>query len=141
MLVDTNILIYAINSHAAQHVMARDFLRKEFSRLVIAHQNILETLRVLTHPTFPSPVSQEDAINIADHVVRSFHVISPTQETFILFWSLLKKYPHVSNRIFDVYLIATALSNGVRVIATDNDRDFRIFTEITVVNPFARLNN
>ena len=141
MLVDTNILVYAINADDVRHVVARDFLRREFSRVVIAHQNVLETLRVLTHPTFPSPMSQEDALRIVDDVVRSFRVVSPMQETFILFWSLLKKYPLVSNRIFDVYLIATALSNGVRVIATDNDRDFRMFAEITVVNPFARLNN
>ena len=48
MLVDTNILVYAINLSASKHELARNFLRNEFQNVVIAHQNILESLRVLT---------------------------------------------------------------------------------------------
>ena len=38
--------------------------------------------------------------------------------------------------VFDAYLAATALCNGVETIATDNVRDFSKFSEIKVINPF-----
>ena len=118
--------------------MARQFLRKEYHNVVISHQNILESIRVLTHPTFSFPLTIKNTVNAIDDLASTFRVISPKDETILVFHALLQKYACTSNAIFDAYLTATALTNGVSVIATDNERHFRIFEEITIYNPFTR---
>lgn len=50
MLIDSNILVYAINILSPKHKKAQNFLQENITKLEIAHQNIFETLRVLTHP-------------------------------------------------------------------------------------------
>ena len=141
MLVDTNILVYAVNTAASHHEDARDFLRREYQQVVIAHQNILESLRVLTHSTFPTPLSVNKTLKITEDFSSTFRVISPKDETIFVFHELIQKYSCVSNTIFDAYLVATALTNGITTIATENERHFRIFKEITVLNPFTDLKN
>lgn len=141
MLVDTNVLVYAVNTLALNHEKARDFLRNEYQHVVIAHQNILESLRVLTHTTFPQPLSLKETLRIADDFSSSFRVISPKDETLPIFHALIQKYSCTSNAVFDAYLVATALTNDVSVIVTDNERHFRIFEEITVFNPFTQPSN
>jgi predicted nucleic acid-binding protein len=49
---------------------------------------------------------------------------------------LIKDKKYLGRRIFDAYLAATMLSNGINIIYTANDNDFEIFKEIEVVNPF-----
>ncbi len=136
MLVDTNILVYAVNTTATRHEAARDFLRREFEQVVVAHQNILESLRVMTHSKFPSPLSIQETMRISEDFTSTFRVISPKPETLFVFHELIQKYSCLSNTIFDAYLVATALTNGIYTIATENERHFRIFDEIEVINPF-----
>ena len=57
MLLDSNILVYAINVRSPKNQVAQKFLQENLKELVVAHQNILETMRVLTHPKFPHPLS------------------------------------------------------------------------------------
>jgi hypothetical protein len=45
------------------------------------------------------------------------------------------KYKLGSNRVFDTKLVATLINNGINRLATINDKDFKIFTEIETVNP------
>ena len=138
ILVDSNILIYAINTSSPKNAQARDFLEEtaKTCNLFLAQQNILETLRVLTHPKFPNPMTVYNAAKALELLGRQAIIITPVPATYLVFQTLIKKYPHPGNFIFDTYLVATALTAGVRIIATDNERDLGIFKEIKVLNPF-----
>ncbi len=141
ILADSNILIYAINTSSPKHTRARLFLKQAIKdkKLYLAHQNILETMRVLTHPKFPHPMSIRKAARMLATISRQAFLISPVPVTYWLFISLLQKYPRGGNSIFDTYLVATALTAGVKVIASDNERDLRVFKEIKVINPFKKV--
>lgn len=52
MLIDSNILIYAINLDSPKSKIAQEFLKENLDNLEITHQNILESIRILTHPKF-----------------------------------------------------------------------------------------
>lgn len=67
-------------------------------------------------------------------------VICPLQTTFFTFSGLLAKYGASKKRIFDLYLIATALDNGILSICTWNIKDFYDITEINVKTPTEILN-
>lgn len=136
MLVDSNILIYAINAASPKHNKAQSFLKENLGSLEISHQNVLETIRVLTHQKFSKPMNLNMALTAIYAIAKSCRIISPTQATYYLTLELISKYKLAGNRIFDAYLAATTLSNGIDTIATDNVKDFKKLTEITVLNPF-----
>ena len=136
MLVDTNILIYAINEDSPKNKKAQEFLRENIGNLEIAHQNVLEAIRVLTHVKYSQPMKLEDALEAVQDASEACEIISPDQSTYYLMLDFIKENKLSGNRIFDGYLAATALSNGVEEIATDNIRDFKKFKGLKVINPF-----
>lgn len=136
MLIDSNILVYSINLSSPKHKKAQDFLQENLSELAIAHQNIFETLRVLTHPKFPNPMKIEDAIDAIENILKGCKVISPDYRTHRIALELIKKHELSADKIFDAYLVATALGNDIGIIATDNTKDFKRFLELKIINPF-----
>ncbi len=136
MLIDSNLLIYAINADSPKHRSAQEFSKESLGELEIAHQNILETIRVLTHQKFSKPMRLKDALLAIHAVIKFCRVISPTQTAYYLALELISKHKLVGNRIFDAYLAATAMSNGIDIIATDNTADFKKFTALKIINPF-----
>lgn len=135
MLIDSNILVYAINSSSPKHQAAKQFLRENIENLIVAHQNIFETLRVITHPKFPSPMSPVNALESIKRIINVCRIITPDYKTHNIALELIKKHNLCADMVFDAYLTATAISNNVTTIATDNVKDFKKF-EIDLINPF-----
>lgn len=136
MLLDTNILVYSLNIDSFKYEIARKFIRENSRNLEIAHQNILEGIRVLTRQKFSNPIKLKEALNAITSLSSSLNIISPKQSTYYLALEMIEKHKLAGNRIFDAYLAATALSNGVDTIVTDNVRDFKKFKELKITNPF-----
>lgn len=136
MLIDFNILVYAINSISPKSKKAQKFLQENVGNLDIAHQNILESIRILTHPRFANPMKIKDALEAVASIVKGCNVINPNYQTVYIALELIRKYKMSSDKVFDCYLAATALSNNVDLIATDNTKDFKKFKEIKTINPF-----
>ena len=72
MLIDSNILIYAINTDSPKHKKAQGFLEENLGDLEIAHQNVLETIRVLTHGKFSNPMKLKDALRAILAISKRF---------------------------------------------------------------------
>ena len=140
MLIDTNLLVYAINADSPKNKLAQIFLQKYIDALVVAHQNIFEALRVLTHPKFSHPMRTTDAQDALFVIVDSCRIIYPNNTTHYVALELIKKNNLYGNHIFDAYLAATALTNNVTSIATDNEKDFKTFG-INMINPFKKIKN
>jgi predicted nucleic acid-binding protein len=135
MLIDTNILVYAINADSLKNKTAQQFLQKYNEKLVIAHQNIFEALRVLTHPKFSNPMKLKDAYIAIWSIVEACTIITPNNKTHYIAMELINENNLIGNRVFDAYLAATALSNDVITIVTDNTKDFQIL-RLKIINPF-----
>ena len=139
MLIDSNILIYSVDSLSPKYDVSVSFMKASADKLcfpVIAHQNILETVRVLTHKKYNNPLTKDEVFIFTKSLEKFCEVISPNRETWEIMKALLGKYKVISNRIFDCYLVATMLSNDIKIIATDNVKDLEIFEEIKVYNPY-----
>lgn len=136
MLVDSNILVYSINTVSPKHKPAQKFLLGEASRLYVAQQNFFETLRILTHPKFPNPMSVSNALTAVSQITNALKIISPNYETYYIAIELIRKYGIKSDKVFDAYLAATMSSNKIQTIATDNEKDFKVFQGLKVYNPF-----
>jgi len=81
-------------------------------------------------------MNYESALKSVWAIVDALNIISPNPETIFITKELISKYQLGSNRIFDAYLVATAISNSVDIIATDNVRHFEGYKEIKILNPF-----
>jgi predicted nucleic acid-binding protein len=141
MVIDTNIVIYSLNSSSPKNKKAQEFLQQNTSDITIADQNILEAIRVLTHPKFTHPMSEHEAMRSISTLTKEFQIIYPNQDTLSIALALVKKHQLKADRVFDAYFAATAISNGDSTIITDNERHFRMFEEITVFNPFTSQKN
>lgn len=136
MLIDSNILIYALNASSPKHIIAQAFLQAHAEEMIFAQQNIFETLRILTHTKFPTPFSPDNALKAVQALVNHAQIITPTPETAAIAFELTRKYQITGAEIFDAYLVATALSNDVETIATDNVKHLSKYQEVEVVWPF-----
>lgn len=136
VLIDSNIIVYAISKTSPKTSKAENFLRISSGGFALAHQNILESLRILTHPKFPEPMKLSAAISEVQKIAAAGQIIYPDYRTYPLAVELIKTYKVKSDEIFDAYLVATAFVNDINEIATDNERDFAKIKEIKVINPF-----
>lgn len=79
----------------------------------------------------------KSALAAIQAISKSCRIVSPSQTTYYLWLELINEHSLAGNRIFDAYLAATALSNGIDIIATDNVPDFKKFKGLSVINPFS----
>lgn len=141
ILFDTNILVYVHNRISPYHKIAY-FLETEVLKgklsAAISTQNILEFYSTVTNPQkLNLPLTLQEAGRvIRDYLASPFQIIHPHSGDFdrALYFAIERKIK--GRKIFDLYLIATMLSNSVDTIYTVNDKDFEDFSEIKVVNPF-----
>lgn len=139
LLIDSNILIYSADSLSPKYDVSVIFMKSAVDGLffpVISHQNILETTRVLTHKRYDNPFTANEISILTENLEKFCDIIFPNRETWEIMKALLGKYKVISNRIFDCYLVATMLSNDIKIIATDNVKDLAVFEEIKVYNPY-----
>ncbi len=139
MLVDANLLLYAVNSAAVQHAAARRWLDTTLSgteETGFAWPVILAFLRIATHPgLFPRPLSVRAATAkmqawLAQPVAR---VIDPGAEHWAHLAELLQRTQCAGNLIQDAHLAALAIEYGATLCSTD--ADFSRFPALKWLNP------
>ena len=78
----------------------------------------------------------EEALDAIFAITDTMSFVYPSDKTVYVATELVRKHNIKSNAVFDAYLVATMLSCGVDEIATDNERDIKLFEGIKVHNPF-----
>jgi predicted nucleic acid-binding protein len=142
VLFDSNILVIAqVVNHRHFEVaktLVSAVLNGERSG-VIAHQNLLEFFATITNPKFVSPLSGKEATQLIATYRRSrFEIVIPTTETINLWlvWQQTLPKLKIGQTIYDRYLAATALTNRITTILTENTKDFQDIPGISAINPF-----
>lgn len=141
VLFDTNILVYARDLESPYHQKAKelqDAVNIGVLNAAITPQNLLEFYSVITNQTKSKKADspKEAIVEIKKYLLSPFEMIVPLGNELELVLQLIKDKNLRSRKIFDVYLVATMLSNGIKTIYTANERDFEIFNKIKAVNPF-----
>lgn len=138
-LIDTNVLIYSYDQTHNMHLPSYELIEYSIGSkisAVITHQNLLEFLAVVTNPKrVTHPLSLDQAFQKIVIYATSFPLINPLQKTFFTFANLISRYKSSRQRIFDFYLSATALDNGINQICTWNVKDFSNISELVVKTP------
>lgn len=141
MLVDANVLIFAVDRSSPHHERAAawvaEALRGEV-RVGLPWQSIGAFLRITTHPRAARhPLSAEQAWAAVDVWLASPVAWVPEAgaRTVAVLRELMLRHHLGSAMTTDAQLAALAVEYGVPVVSADSD--FARFPEITWVNPLA----
>jgi predicted nucleic acid-binding protein len=136
-LVDTNILVYAIDSsQGRKHERSMELVKKIFLEGGGAvSAQILSEFFVVSTKKLAKPLQAREAITFVKAVCESgnWEKMSHSHET-VLKAAVLSAEERME--FWDALVAETMLENGVKEILTENDRDFRRIRGIKVVNPF-----
>lgn len=141
ILVDANLLIYAINKDAPHHLKARRWLEKTLSgseSVCFTWGVLLAFLRITTRPGILSrPLESEQALAYVDEWLAQpvAEVLTPGPGHWPVFRNLLATAGTLGNLTSDAHLAAIAIENGAIVCSADYD--FRRFQGIQHLNPLA----
>lgn len=144
-VIDTNILLYAVNTECVEHNEAREFLESARGRAEIHYLTegiCYEFLRVTTHPkVFPKPLLAVDSLRFIDVLLESpgIRLLVSGETHWRRLREILESLHHpCGNLFFDLRTAALMRENGVRTIYTA-DADFLQIPGIDVVNPLKRV--
>lgn len=139
LLVDANVLLYAVNESSREHTSARDWLRASLQgneAVAFAWTVLLAFLRLSTHPSvFPQPLRVDQASDLVGRWLGAppSVTIEPTRRHLPLLHGLLANAGTAGNLVGDAHLAALALEHGATVVSFD--RDFARFDGVALHRP------
>ncbi len=131
ILLDTNILIYAIDEDSRYFNDVRQLLFFSRNELYTTSKNISEFLSVVTRIPHES-IPLENALATIQEFEDFLQILYPTSVSFQIFKQLLKEYKPTGLHIHDFEIINIGLANKITVFATYNVKDFDIVKEISL---------
>lgn len=141
--IDTNILVYAHNTGASNHEVAKAFLQHVMNTkdengelsVCIPSQVLVEFMNVITWTRLESPLSLSNAkFVVEDYLNSDAEIIYPKPTQLITLLNLLDSVKS-RKKVFDVALAATLKDNRIQGLYTVNTNDFEEFTFLEVKNP------
>lgn len=140
-VVDTNILLYAVNPDSADHETARSSLeswRAQERSWFLTWGIVYEFLRVSTHPgVFHKPLDLSEAHEWLRILLATpgVDVLVETERHGEVLGELVAAHPRLKgNLLLDFHTAAVMREHGMTEIRTA-DSDFRQFGFLNVVNP------
>jgi len=138
-IVDANVLVYAFDTKASQHVASRTLLdaaRPCATTLYVTSQVLREFYSIVTNARrVVNPRTSADALAAISDMLGFLRVL-PVPVTAVDEWmALLLRRPVTGGEIFDLQIVATMKLNGIPRIYTFNTDDFKPFQEIEAFTP------
>ncbi len=139
MLVDANLLLYAVDSSAPQHAAAKAWLTEQLNgarRVGLPWQSLGAFVRISTHPrAYERPLSPKSAWErVSDWLAApAAWVPHPGPGHAQLLGELIAAYDVRGNLVPDTLLAALAIEHGLTLCSADTD--FARFRELRWENP------
>ena len=138
ILLDANVLVYALDAAAPQHADCREVLRSGTAgRLpaVLLPQVLLECYAVITSPKRVSrPLASEQAAAALRSVRSSLEVKSVPEEVLDELDEILEAAPRVGPAIFDLFLVAQMRGLRIAEVCTYDKAGFAL-PGVTALSP------
>ncbi|HLB16831.1 MAG TPA: type II toxin-antitoxin system VapC family toxin [Burkholderiales bacterium] len=141
ILIDANLLIYAIDADSPHHTRAKRWLEETLSGdtwVALPWVVILAFLRITTRTgILRNPLPPVEALAYVDSWLAQPYVraTGPGDNHWPILRNLLRSSGTAGNLTSDAHLAALALEHGCTIASADND--FRRFAGVTHINPLA----
>lgn len=141
MLIDANILLFAVDEDSPFHRAAASWLAEQLGgprRVGIPWQSLAAFLRIATHPRAAErPLTPAEAWSYVEDwlAADAAWIPQPTERHAEILGDLVTRYQLRGNLVSDAQLAALAVEHGLTVCSADTD--FARFGEIRWENPLA----
>ncbi|HUY98458.1 MAG TPA: TA system VapC family ribonuclease toxin [Verrucomicrobiae bacterium] len=141
MLVDANLLLYAVDEASPFHRRSAGWLQSVLDgprRVGFPWAVLSAVVRLSTHPrAFETPLSPDAAVDYVDHLLgyEAAWVPQPTERHAAVLGALVRRHQLRGNLVSDADLAALAVEHGCTVCSADTD--FARFDEVRWLNPLA----
>lgn len=141
MLLDANLLLYAVDETSPFHASSSEWLTQQLNgarRVGFPWQSVVAFLRISTHPrASTNPLSAADAWAFVEDWLGAQNAWIPTPGArhAVILGELMTRYHLTGNLIGDAHLAALALEHGLSLCSADSD--FARFAELTWHNPIS----
>lgn len=141
ILLDANLLIYAIDSDSPHHAKSRQWLEETLSGdtpVGLPWLVVLAFVRITTRAgIMRNPLSTEQAVGFVDEWLAQPYavLIGPGENHWQVLRNLLLATGTAGNLTSDAHLAALSIEQGCEIASADHD--FRRFPGVTLVNPLA----
>lgn len=139
MLVDANILLYAVDEDSPFHPAAKQWLEAALSgsrRVGIPWSSLTAFVRIATHPRATrSPLSPTEAWEFIENWLDApaTWVPAPGRAHRELLGRLVRDLDLRGNLVSDAALAALCIEHGLQMVSADSD--FARFSEVAWMNP------
>mgnify|MGYP001236563506 CR=1 FL=1 len=139
ILLDANVLVYAVNADSPQHGASRAVVDASMNGRVpgvLVPQVLLEFFAVVTNPKrVTKPLDSFRAWRQVTALRSSLPLLHPGQQALTELDRLMHARRPTCGRIFDTNLVAQMHAQGFTQICTYNVADFAAFTGVTALTP------
>ncbi len=141
MIVDANVLLYAVDETSVFHIKAKHWLEDALNgsrRVGLPWQSLVAFVRISTNPrAMAEPLSAAQAWALVDAWLDAptAWIPLPTAGHREIMKRLVTGLDLRGNPVSDAVLAALCIEHGVAMVSADSD--FARFSEITWVNPVA----
>jgi len=141
IVVDLNLLLYALNEDAPLHARALAWWEGVMSSTTLIGLSwsvIIGFLRIATNSrVLPTPLTSAQAVEVVDlwldHPLT--RVLAPTERHWAILTELLEPLGTAGNLTSDAHLAALCIEHGARLYSADND--FARFAKLRWTNPLS----
>lgn len=139
ILPDVNLLLYAHNSAAVQHVAAREWWEVQLNGtepVALCWVAINGFLRISTHPRIlEKPLKSKEAVGCVEDWIAQLNVliIEPGSKFQSIYFDSIKRLGTAGNLTTDAYLASLAIEH--QAVLQSNDADFAQFSGLRWKNP------
>jgi uncharacterized protein len=139
MLIDANLLLYAVDRTSRYHKGAAEWLTEQLNgprRVGLPWPSLVAFLRISTHPrASANPLAPEDAVRYVEEWLAPdvTWVPQPGARHATLLADLITGRQVTGNLVSDAHLAALAIEHGLTLCSADSD--FARFPELSWRNP------
>jgi toxin-antitoxin system PIN domain toxin len=139
MLVDANLLLYAVDRKSPFHTGAAEWLTEQLNgprRVGLPWQSLVAFVRISTHPRASiTPLDPGEALRYVQDWLAADVAWTPTPGPHhgALLADLIDRYQLRGNLVSDAHLAALAIEHGLTLCSADSD--FARFRELSWTNP------
>lgn len=141
MLIDANLLLFAVDESAPDHERAAAWLTEQLNgdrRVGLPWESLTAFVRIASHPRASEhPMKPDQAWDFVEAWLAppTVWVPTPTERHAEVLGGLIRRYRLTGNLVPDAHLAAIAIQHGLEVCSADTD--FARFSEIRWRNPLA----
>jgi len=137
ILVDTNVLVYALNVDSPALSAAQRFLDAWRTSLVLAPQALYELYVVCTRPKSVGGLgaNPQSAASIIDRYRSELRLMADPADLFEVWLDLVQKSAVSGRRAHDARLVAFMHGHAITRVATFNGKDFQSFEGLEIIVP------